>query len=252
MPYSRFMSSEISQWYTSWFNTPYYHILYKDRDYNEAQRFMDKLTTFLELDKESHIMDLACGKGRHSIYLNKIGFEVTGVDLSEESISYARQFENDRLHFDIHDMCLPYHRQFDAVFNLFTSFGYFDNEKDNLRTIKAIRSNLNASGVAVIDFMNVEYVVSRLVEENSKEVDGILFHMKRTFDNGYIIKTISFEDKGKNFIFKERVKAFSLDDFNFMFRQAGVKLVNIFGNYQLHPYDVHNSERLILVFKKDE
>ena len=129
---ARPMNSDITQWYASWFNTPYYHILYRDRDHAEARTFMDKLTHHLGLSRESHILDLACGRGRHSLYLNSIGFEVTGVDLSEESIAYAKQFENDRLHFDIHDMCKPYSKKFDAVFNLFTSFGYFENDADNL------------------------------------------------------------------------------------------------------------------------
>ena len=210
---------------------------------------MDRLTSYLKLDKNSHIMDLACGKGRHSIYLNKLGFEVTGVDLSEESIAYAKQYENNRLHFDIHDMCKPYHKQFDAVFNLFTSFGYFEDEADNQKTIDAIKSNLNPGGVGVIDFMNVSYVVSKLVEQDSKEVDGIHFNMRRSFKNGYIVKTITFEDKGEHFTFEERVKAFTLDDFKSMFNQAGVKLIEVFGDYHLNPFDQHISDRLIMVFK---
>ena len=76
---------------------------------------------------------MACGKGRHSVHLNSLGYQVTGLDLSEESIAYAKQFENSSLHFDVHDMSTPYHDQFDAVFNLFTSFGYFENEEDNLK-----------------------------------------------------------------------------------------------------------------------
>ncbi|NNF83354.1 MAG: methyltransferase domain-containing protein [Flavobacteriaceae bacterium] len=243
------MSSEVSQWYASWFNTPYYHILYKDRDHKEARLFMDRLTAILKLDKNSHIMDLACGKGRHSIYLNQIGFEVTGVDLSKESINYAKQFENHRLHFDIHDMCLPYHSQFDAVFNLFTSFGYFEKEEDNLRTIEAIKSNLKPDGVAVIDFMNVDQVISQLVSEDSKEIDGILFRMNRVYKDGYIIKSIDFEDNGRKYAFEERVKAFRLDDFKDMFEQANVSIIDVFGDYHLNSFDPQKSDRLIMTFK---
>ena len=101
------MQKETDQWYTSWFDTPFYHILYKDRDTEEASFFMKKLTSFLELSKNETILDLACGKGRHAKYLNKMGFDVTGVDLSTSSIEYAKQFENENLHFEVHDMCLP-------------------------------------------------------------------------------------------------------------------------------------------------
>ncbi|MBC7524978.1 MAG: methyltransferase domain-containing protein, partial [Flavobacterium sp.] len=113
-------------WYASWFDSPYYHILYKDRNYREAQIFMDNLTRYLNLPEKAKVLDLACGKGRHSIYLNQLGFEVTGVDLSENSILEAKKNENESLHFNVHDMRNPFHQKFDAIFNLFTSFGYFE------------------------------------------------------------------------------------------------------------------------------
>ena len=137
------MTQETTQWFASWFDSPYYHILYKDRGYDEAQLFMDNLTQYLNLPEQATIMDLACGKGRHSVYLNTLGYNVTWLDLSENSINYAKQFENDSLNFNVHDMSLPYTSQFDAVLNLFTSFGYFEQESDNLETIKAIKSNLS-------------------------------------------------------------------------------------------------------------
>ena len=148
------MLKDIENWYTSWFDSPYYHILYKNRDDKEAGLFMKNLTSFLKLSSSSTILDLACGKGRHSKYLNQLGYQVTGVDLSPQSIAYAKKFENENLFFDEHDMSKPYPKQFDAVFNLFTSFGYFEDEEDNLKTIKSIKSELNPKGFGVIDFLN--------------------------------------------------------------------------------------------------
>ncbi|MFN3940966.1 MAG: YkgJ family cysteine cluster protein, partial [Chitinophagales bacterium] len=82
----------------------------------------------------SKILDLACGKGRHSIYLNQLGYDVTGADLSENSIKEASKFANEKLHFKVHDMRIPFEEKYDAIFNLFTSFGYFENDADNLTT----------------------------------------------------------------------------------------------------------------------
>ena len=243
------MTKDTTQWFASWFDTPYYHILYKDRDHEEAQAFMDTLTNYLNLPEHGKILDLACGKGRHSIYLNSLGYDVTGADLSESSIDYAKQFENERLHFKLHDMCEPFGEQFDAVFNLFTSFGYFEKEEDNLKTIKAIKSNLNDFGLGVIDFMNVNYVLENLVEEDIKTVDGITFKQKRYMENGYLIKDISFEIKNESFNYQERVKAFTLNDFEKLFEEAGCYLLDIFGDYKLHKYDSQASERLIMIFK---
>lgn len=243
------MTKPTKAWYASWFDTPYYHILYKDRDYAEAQSFMDNLTNYLNLPENGKILDLACGKGRHSVYLNKLGYDVTGVDLSEQSINYAKQFENDSLRFDVHDMTKPYPETFDAVFNLFTSFGYFENDDCNLRTIEAIKAELNTFGFGVIDFMNANYVINNLVAEDTKTVEGITFHQKRSVKNGYIVKDIAFEIDGEQYNFEERVKALTLDDFNRLFEKAGVYLLDVFGDYKLKKYHTETSERLIMIFK---
>ncbi len=236
-----------TDWYASWFNTPYYHVLYKDRDHSEAESFMAHLVSYLNLPENAKVLDLACGKGRHSIYLNSLGFNVTGLDLSEKSITYAKQFENEHLQFRVHDMSKPYHEQFDAVFNLFTSFGYFDNEEDNLNTLKAIKSNLNDNGIAVIDFMNVDYVINNLVEKNTKVRQGIEFTEQRSVSNGFIIKDIYFKDQEKEFQYQERVKAFTLNDFKLLFEESGLTLLEIFGDYKLNKFLPENSERLIML-----
>jgi len=242
------MQKETENWYTSWFDTPYYHILYKNRDLKEAGVFMENLTSFLQLPKNAEILDLACGKGRHAKYLNELGFNVTGVDLSPKSIAFAKQFENSSLHFKEHDMCLPYPKKFDAVFNLFTSFGYFENEEDNLKTIKAIKAELKSNGFAVIDFLNAEYVKRNLVPSETKTIDNITFHINRAIEDGYIIKKIYFQHNNEDFTFEERVKAISLSEFKNCFNQANIKLLNCFGDYQLNEYKEDTSERLILIF----
>ncbi|WP_299600084.1 class I SAM-dependent methyltransferase [uncultured Aquimarina sp.] len=243
------MLKDSTMWYASWFDTPYYHILYKDRGHEEAQQFMDNLSNYLNLEPGEKLLDLACGKGRHSIYLNQLGFDVTGVDLSKNSIKYASQFENETLRFRVHDMSKPYHEKFSGVFNLFTSFGYFEKEECNLSTIKAIKSNLNETGFGVIDFMNVDYVIDHLVPEETKEVSGITFHIKRYVKEGYIHKEIRFEDNNEDYFFTEKVKAITLEDFKAYFNEAKADLIDIFGNYQLQKFHKTNSSRLILIFK---
>ncbi|WP_299242853.1 class I SAM-dependent methyltransferase [uncultured Aquimarina sp.] len=243
------MLKDSTMWYASWFDTPYYHILYKDRGHEEAQEFMDNLTNYLSLEPEEKILDLACGKGRHSVYLNKLGYNVTGVDLSKNSIEYASQFENESLKFKVHDMSKPYSEKFSAVFNLFTSFGYFEKEECNLSTIKAIKSDLNERGFGVIDFMNVDYVIDNLVPEETKEVSGINFHIKRYVEDGYIYKEIKFNDNNEDFLFTERVKALTLEDFKNYFEEAQVSLLDIFGDYHLEKFHKTVSPRLILIFK---
>ncbi|MBE8723912.1 class I SAM-dependent methyltransferase [Flavobacterium sp. KB82] len=236
-------------WYTSWFDTPYYHILYKDRNYREAQIFMDNLTHYLNLPEKANVLDLACGKGRHSIYLNQLGYNVLGADLSENSIAEANKNSNETLHFKVHDMREPFEEKFDAIFNLFTSFGYFENDEDNLTTLKAIKESLSEYGFAVIDFMNVTQVIETLVPEETKTVDEIDFHIKRYVEDGHIFKEIDFEDKGRKYHFTEKVKALSLKDFQDLMDEAGIFLLDIFGDYKLKKFHKTESERLIMIFK---
>ncbi len=236
-------------WFASWFDTPYYHILYKERNYREAQIFMDNLTHYLNLPEKAKVLDLACGKGRHSIYLNQLGFNVIGADLSENSIAEASKNSNNNLHFQVHDMREKFEDKFDAIFNLFTSFGYFEDDADNLKTLKAIKESLTEQGFAVIDFMNVHHVIANLVPEEVKTVDGIDFHIQRYVKDGHIYKEISFKDQGNDFHYTEKVQALTLQDFEIMMEEAGIYLLDIFGDYKLKKFHKKESERLIMIFK---
>ena len=236
-------------WFSTWFDTPYYHILYKNRNDEEAQSFMDNITHYLNMPENGTILDLACGKGRHSIYLNKLGYQVTGVDLSENSIAIAQESSNEMLQFKTHDMREPMNETYDAVFNLFTSFGYFDSHEDNIKTLKAIKESINEYGFGVIDFFNADFIIENLVAEETKEIEGITFHIKRAVENKKIIKEIRFEDKGESFFFTEKVSAFTLADFEAMMEEAGIYLLEIFGDYKLRKFYKSQSERLILLFK---
>ena len=248
-PQTNDQQSSAENWFASWFNSPYYHILYKDRNDAEAQVFMDNLTHYLNLPEEAKILDLACGKGRHSIYLNELGYDVTGTDLSENSIAEASKSSNEKLHFKVHDMRLPFEEKYDAVFNLFTSFGYFDNDEDNLKTLTAIKESLTEYGFAVIDFLNADYVINNLVAEEVKTVDGIDFHLKRYVKDNHICKEIDFEDQGQKFHFTEKVQALKLSDFETMMEKADIYLLDIFGDYKLKKFFKNESERLIMIFK---
>jgi SAM-dependent methyltransferase len=223
--------------------------LYKNRNEEEAQVFMDNVTHYLNMPENGTILDLACGKGRHSIYLNKLGYQVTGVDLSENSIAVANESSNESLRFKTHDMREPINETYDAVFNLFTSFGYFDTYEDNIKTLKAIKDSINEYGFGVIDFFNADFIIENLVAEETKEIDGITFNIKRFVENKKIIKEIRFEDKGETYNFTEKVSAFTLSDFESMMEEADIFLLEIFGDYKLRKFYKTQSERLIMIFK---
>ena len=235
-------------WFEDWFDSDYYHILYKNRDQTEANQFITKLLTYLDLEPGSHVLDLACGKGRHSVFLNEKGFDVTGVDLSANSISNAKKLENEHLRFKVGDMREKQGvREFDAVFNLFTSFGYFDSIDENLETLRAIHQSLKPNGKLVIDFMNSTKALANLMPAYNLERGGIAFKIKKTLENQVISKKIYFSDLGKDWVFEERVQALELADFMNYFNKTGFGLRQVFGDYRLSPYNALNSDRMIFI-----
>jgi SAM-dependent methyltransferase len=241
---------EKQKWFETWFDTSYYHILYKNRNDEEAQYFMKNLIKYLAVKEHSKVLDLACGKGRHSIFLNEQKLDVVGVDLSEQSILHAKQFENDSLHFDVHDMREVYDKQsFDYVFNLFTSFGYFEDDNENQKAVSAMEQMLNENGVLVIDFLNAVKTVNNLVLKEEKVIDGITFNITREVKNNFIVKSIQFEDKGESFSFEEKVKALKLEDFKKFFDKTKLELLDVFGNFSLEKYDPKTSDRLIMILR---
>ena len=238
-------------WFAHWFDSQYYYTLYKNRDEKEAQVFIDNLIDYLQIPKGSKLIDIACGKGRHAKYFNKKGMDVVGVDLSQNSIHTAKKDENKNLQFSVHDMRENYQENsFDVVTNLFTSFGYFEDNKDEQKAINAMASNLKKEGILIIDFMNAKKVIANLVLNEQKTINNIQFDITRQVKNGYILKDIRITDGEEQQQFQEKVKAITLADYSEFITNAGLKIIDIFGNYKLDNFDEEISDRLILICKK--
>ncbi|UCE92647.1 MAG: class I SAM-dependent methyltransferase, partial [Flavobacteriaceae bacterium] len=176
------------EWFENWFDTSFYHILYDYRNDDEARIFMDNLTDYLELKEGDTILDLPCGKGRHSLYLNKKGFDTTGADISENSIEHAKKFEQPNLRFNIHDMRNPLKGKYHAIFNLFTSFGYFNNETTNIKVLENFKNALRPDGHIIVDFLNLTKVKDELVPRQKIVKQGIEFNISKNITENFIIK----------------------------------------------------------------
>ena len=238
------------EWFASWFDSPYYHILYKNRDHSEANLFINNLLSSLQPKNKAKVLDLACGKGRHSFVMAQNGLDVLGADLSPQSIETAKSMESENLKFIVHDMRQAVEQNhFDYIFNLFTSFGYFSQFVDNLHTINSIHYSLKKEGILVLDFFNAVKTILNLKPTDQFTIDGVDFEIERKVSNGIIQKTIYINDKGDCKHFEERVQALVLEDFKaYMYNKF--KILNLYGNYNLDPFDEQNSDRLIIVAVK--
>ena len=238
-------------WYKNWFDSEFYHLLYKNRDEQEAEQFIDAITEFLKLKPGMKILDLPCGKGRHAVYFAKKGYKVYAADLSCNSIQHAKSMEHDHLHFSVHDMLDEFpEKNFDAIFNLFTSFGYFENESDDIKILSNFKSSLKPNGFLIIDFLNPDDVLKNLVEISEFNEGDIKFTISKTVKNGFVEKKVTFSCEKEEHEFHEKVKLLSLDDFSRLLNATGLQIFHTFGSYSLQAYNKESSERLIIVAGK--
>ena len=245
--------TETQPWFKEWFNSPYYHQLYFERDEMEAAKFINKMIDHLHPEPGSFMLDMACGKGRHSLQLASKGFDITGIDLSPDSIAAAKEHESDQLHFFVHDMRLPFWiNYFDYAFNFFTSFGYFNTRREHDNSIRTIAQSLKSNGVFVIDYLNVHYAEDHLVHKSEVEVEGVNYYITKWFDEDHFYKKIIIEDEvlEKPLEFREKVAKFSVGDFTEMLAYHQMQVQEVFGDYHLHDYHVKNSPRMIIIAKK--
>ena len=236
-----------------WFNSSYYYLLYQNRNEEEALAFISKMINYLHPAGGASMLDVACGKGRHSKVLADMGFDVTGIDISLQAIDEAKKFEDENLHFYQHDMRLPFRiNYYDYAFNLFTSFGYFRTQREHDNAIRTIAQSIRLQGVFVMDYLNVHFEEDHLERKNDKRVNGVRFLISKWHNDEHFFKQIQVEEKGValKHLFTERVAKFSLGDFTDMFAYQGLQIQEVFGDYQLGHYDIRKSPRMIVIAKK--
>ncbi len=138
------------KWYEDWFNSENYLKVYSHRDESEAERLVELILKNLNLKPASKVLDMACGAGRHAIGFAKMGFDVTAIDISHRLISEAKKDAvnaNVEVKFVLSDI-LKYNTEikFDLVVNLFTSFGYFEEDKENFSVVEKAFNFLSNNG----------------------------------------------------------------------------------------------------------
>ena len=242
------------EWYRDWFDSSYYHKLYFERNEEEAAAFIRRLVSFLHPPALARMLDLACGRGRHARILAAEGFDVTGIDLSGNSIRYALQYETEHLHFYVHDMReIFYTNYFDYVFNFFTSFGYFRTEREHASALRTVSTSLKSKGIFVLDYLNAPYAEEHLERHSQKEIDGVVYRLTKWTDKTHFYKHILIEDKQlpAPLEYTEKVAKFSLEDLTGMLAAKALRVQQVFGDYQLGPYNKKDSPRLLIIAQKN-
>lgn len=241
-----------SPWFKEWFDSQYYHSLYRNRSEAEAADFVDALVYLLQPAESSTMIDVGCGAGRHCRKLASYGYDVWGIDLSGYSIRQAKKYESANLHFFQRDMRKPFGKHyFDYVFNFFTSFGYFETLEEHHQVLKNMSDVLKPGGKLIMDYINVNHAANSLRQFEKKEIDGIMYDIERWVDDRYFLKRINIHDEsGERIEHTEKVARFDLDDFRKMFSSCGLAIDEVYGDYKLGQYEPDQSPRLIMDIRK--
>lgn len=236
------------EWFESWFESDLYDLMYEHRDDDEAQAFLSNLLEVLKPQEGAYFLDLACGTGRHSRYIHQQGFHVTGIDLSKRNIALASESKEDGLEFYIQDMRKPARiNYYHFVLNLFTSFGYFDDLRDNVRVIKSVKSGLKPNGKFVIDYLNRHYVEEHLVYDEEKTFGEWHVKIERRVIADRLVKSMHWTNGEITRKYAEKVTLFTQAEIEEMLVSQGFQILHLFGDYELSDFSENISPRLIIV-----
>lgn len=248
------MASE--EWFESWFDSPLYEQLYASRDDTEAAHLVDWIAGMIPPEQYPDVLDMGCGRGRHSVLLAEHGYSVTGVDLSPRAIKIAQKRAEDHklenVRFEIGDMRSFRSAPFDLVCNLFTSFGYFEREEDNRKVIQNMSRLIRDDGFLVFDYLNAVTVQQNLVPEEDVTVGEMQCRITREVEGDTIVKTIFFNhgEEGREKRYQERVKLYGESWFRDAFDSSGLTITEVRGDYTGTRFDPDRSSRLLILARR--
>ena len=244
----------MSEWFEVWFNTEEYLEVYQHRNEADAKELVQLILKNVSLDRNASVLDLACGAGRHSILFAKRGFKVTAVDLSDNLLRVAKKStEKNKVNIDFLKSDLrqfAFCKSFDLIVNLFTSFGYFECDAENLKLFETVNKYLAPSGYFVLDYFNKTFIENNLVKESRDNFRQISLVQKRHIEKNRVIKDIYINRNGTTARYKESVRMFSREELISAIEKAGLKIRNVFGGFKAEEFDEMNSQRIIIIAQK--
>lgn len=241
----------MTEWFERWFGEEYL-ALYPHRDEREAASALGLVESNLGGLKVARALDLACGAGRHSRLL-KERWATTGFDLSAALLARAKAADPDGFYVRGDMRALPFvDHGFDLVVNLFTSFGYFDNDAQHLRVLAEVARVTRRGGKFVLDFLNPDHVRSTLVPKESSNLGGRSVEVRREIspDERFVVKTIASGGEGGDQTFVERVRLFDRMDLETMLEESGFGVEQVLGDYAGAPHSDSSPRTIVFAIRE--
>ncbi len=241
----------MNEWYKDWFASEFYLKVYSHRNNTDAENLLKLILNNVDIPANAKVLDAACGNGRHAKKFAELGHNVVGFDLSKTLLKIAQEKKSNSLNYFCSDIRnVPIKTSFDLILNLFTSFGYFNTDKENFAFVKNATTLLAKNGCFVFDYLNPTYVENNLVKTSEKRIDNIKIVENRNINKSRVEKEIVISTGENRYRYFESVQLYSYATITKMFNKYGFEPHKIFGNYLGSDYCEDNSERMIIVFKK--
>jgi len=244
----------------AWHENPAFWAAFRDfmfppEKHEEAPAEVDRLLDLADVESGGRVLDVPCGVGRHAVSLAKRGFRVTAVDATEAYLESARAHAEDPgvdVEF-VHEDMRTFRRgeTFDAVLNLYTSFGYFDDRQDDERTARNFYESLKPGGTLVMSLAGKEVMAREFEERSWEERDGayILEHREVTDDWSWMNNRWHLVVDGEVRTFTVSHRLYSAYELSELLRDVGFAAVSAYGNLDGDPYDT-DAEKLVVVAEK--
>jgi 2-polyprenyl-3-methyl-5-hydroxy-6-metoxy-1,4-benzoquinol methylase len=242
------------EWFEDWFNTDEYLNVYRHRNEAEAKQLIDLILKTVHFLPGATALDMACGAGRHSILLAKKGFDVTAVDLSANLLKVAKQAASEAgvnvnfIRSDLRDFSIDIN--FDLIVNLFTSFGYFEDDEENFKIFKNVYQHLKPTSYFVLDYLNRYFVEQHLVNFSVDKVPGGDIIQERSINEKRVVKKITIRKNGSEQHFLESVRMYTPNYLTREMKKIGFDIIKSFGDFNGNAFNAETSQRIIIVARK--
>ena len=246
-----------TQWYKTYFGEDYLRHIEPLLTPERTQREVDGIVNLLALPKGSSILDLCCGHGRHAVPFAQHGYKVTGQDLSEvflreaEKEALAKGVHVDWLHADMRN--IPFENEFDAVINIFTTFGYLENQDEDHQVLKQVCKALKPGGFFLLEIIHREGLIRHfsphMIEHHP---EGLIVLEERDFDlltSRSKVKITMIYPHGERKEYGHAARVYTLTELAQMLTMAGLQVKAYFGAWDGRELTI-DSFRLILLSQK--
>jgi 2-polyprenyl-3-methyl-5-hydroxy-6-metoxy-1,4-benzoquinol methylase len=253
------LATQVASWYVDFFRNDYLQVYDHQFTAERAEKEVAFAERALQLSSGSHVLDLCCGQGRHSVLLAKHGFQVTGIDLNREYLELTQNAARaagvkvETVAADMREIPAP--NKFDAIVNMYSSFGYLESEAEDLRVLESAAQALKPGGRLLLDMLNREWAVANYVQNDwHKGADGTIYVERRDLDlassSMHVSFTIVSPDGRRRDSIGHHIRLYTLTEITRLLQRVGLSLSGVFGGFDSEPYAI-STRRMIVLAQKD-